>query len=72
MGASTYFLGIDAGMGLGPLLAGILVQWYGTAGLYWALAAFLLALVPVYWLIQGRRLRHVAPAPQPAPAQESP
>ncbi|WP_324590186.1 MFS transporter [Citricoccus sp.] len=72
MGASTFFLGIDAGMGLGPLLAGILVQGQGTAGLYWTLAAFLLVLVPVYWLVQGRRLRRpavpVAPPPPPAPA----
>ncbi len=73
MGASTYFLGIDAGMGLGPLLAGILVQWYGTAGLYWTLAAFLLVLVPVYWLVQGRSLRRPSgPTAVPAPAQESP
>jgi MFS family permease len=86
MGASTFFLGIDAGMGLGPLLAGILVQGHGTAGLYWTLAAFLLALVPVYWLVQGRRMRRPAvplppppppapasaPAPPPAPSQESP
>lgn len=86
MGASTFFLGIDAGMGLGPLLAGILVQWHGTAGLYWVLAAFLLVLVPVYWLVQGRRLgRPALPAPSPpppastsaatpppAPSQESP
>ncbi|VXB01811.1 MFS transporter [Citricoccus sp. K5] len=57
MGASTYFLGIDAGMGLGPLLAGALVQWWGTAGLYWVLAGFLVALVPVYWLVQGRHLQ---------------
>ncbi|MGD6978430.1 MFS transporter [Citricoccus sp. CH26A] len=72
MGASTFFLGIDAGMGLGPLLAGILVQGQGTAGLYWTLAAFLLVLVPVYWLVQGRRLRRPAapaePPPPPAPA----
>ncbi|WP_168199810.1 MFS transporter [Citricoccus sp. SGAir0253] len=61
MGASTYFLGIDAGMGLGPLLAGVLVQAHGTAVLYWSLAGFLLALVPVYWLVQGRALRR-APA----------
>jgi MFS family permease len=71
MGASTYFLGIDAGMGLGPLLAGILVQWYGTAGLYWSLAAFLLVLVPVYWLIQGRHLRRPSLPVPAAPAQES-
>ncbi|NUL48137.1 MFS transporter [Cellulosimicrobium funkei] len=57
MGASTYFLGIDIGMGLGPLLAGAFVQWWGTAGMFWVLAGFILALVPVYWLAQGRALR---------------
>ncbi|MFC7403132.1 MFS transporter [Citricoccus sp. GCM10030269] len=56
MGASTYFLGIDAGMGLGPLLAGALVQWWGTTGMFWILAVFLVALIPVYWLVQGRQL----------------
>ncbi|WMY79568.1 MFS transporter [Citricoccus sp. I39-566] len=56
MGASTYFLGIDVGMGLGPLLAGAFVQWWGTAGMFWVLAGFILVLVPVYWLAQGRAL----------------
>ncbi|MGM7669495.1 MFS transporter [Microbacterium sp. A93] len=56
MGASTYFLGIDLGMGVGPLLAGVLVQWWGTGGLFWVLAGFVLALLPVYWLLQGRQL----------------
>lgn len=70
MGASTYFLGIDAGMGFGPLLAGILVQWYGTAGLYWVLAVFVLALVPVYWLVQGRHLHRRAAPAAPRPPQE--
>lgn len=57
MGASTYFLGIDLGMGLGPLLAGVLVQWWGTEGLFWTLAGFVLILLPVFWLVQGRHLQ---------------
>lgn len=60
MGASTYFLGIDLGMGIGPLLAGVLVQWWGTAGLYWVFAAFVLALLPLFWLVQGRHLHRRA------------
>jgi MFS family permease len=57
MGASTYFLGVDVGMGLGPLVAGVLVQWCGIGGMFWVLAGFLVALVPVYWLVQGRHLQ---------------
>lgn len=56
MGASTYFLGIDLGMGIGPLLAGVLVQWWGTAGMFWALSGFILVLLPVFWQVQGRQL----------------
>lgn len=56
MGASTYFLGIDLGMGIGPLLAGVLVQWWGTAGMFWVLSGFILVLLPVFWRVQGRQL----------------
>ena len=66
MGASTYFLGIDVGMGVGPILAGVLVQWLGIDAMYLALAAFVLVLLPVYWLVQGRHLGRAAdPAPGP-------
>lgn len=64
MGASTYFLGIDVGMGLGPILAGVLAQWLGVGPMYLVLAVFVLALLPVYWLAQGRQLRR---PPDPAP-----
>lgn len=64
MGASTYFLGIDVGMGLGPILAGVLAQWLGVGPMYLVLAVFVLALLPVYWLAQGRQLRR---PPVPAP-----
>ena len=64
MGASTYFLGIDVGMGLGPILAGVLAQWLGVGPMYLVLAVFVLALLPVYWMAQGRQLRR---PPDPAP-----
>lgn len=57
MGASTYFLGIDIGMGVGPILAGVLVEWVGIGPMYLVLGVFVLALLPLYWWIQGRHLR---------------
>ncbi|MFB0836283.1 MFS transporter [Arthrobacter halodurans] len=56
MATSTFFLGIDAGMGFGPMLAGLLVQAHGPATTYLALGLFVLAVGGLYWVVQGRRL----------------
>ena len=69
MGAATYFLGIDVGMGLGPILAGVLAQWLGVGPMYLLLAAFMVTLLPVYWLVQGRQLRR---PDTPAPPETNP
>lgn len=69
MGAATYFLGIDVGMGLGPILAGVLAQWLGVGPMYLLLAAFMVMLLPVYWLVQGRQLRR---PDTPAPPETNP
>lgn len=43
----TYYMGIDLGMALGPVLAGVL---YGHLPIAWFYPLFMLAL-PVSWLI---------------------
>ncbi|MET1034011.1 MAG: MFS transporter [Arthrobacter sp.] len=56
MATSTFFLGIDAGMGFGPMVAGLLVQAHGTATTYLTLGLFVVAVGGLYWAVQGRRL----------------
>lgn len=62
MGTSTFFLGIDLGMGLGPVLIGVLVQFVGIGAGYGYLGIYALALLGIYWLVQGRKLPS-SPAP---------
>lgn len=56
MGTSTFFLGIDLGMGLGPVLTGVVVQFIGVGSTYAYLGCYVLLLLGAYWLIQGRSL----------------
>lgn len=51
---STYFLMLDVGTGLGPVLLGLLVTARGYAAMYGVLAVVILAGVGQYWLVHGR------------------
>lgn len=57
---STYFLLADVGMGLGPVVLGLLVGPLGFRGMYGVLAAAIVLLgLPYYWAVHGRRHGHV-------------
>lgn len=51
---STYFLMLDVGIGIGPVLLGLLLPVTGFSGMYLGLAGFVLAIMAVYWLTHGR------------------
>ncbi|MEV4900198.1 MFS transporter [Citricoccus sp. NPDC055426] len=55
---STYFLMLDVGIGLGPILLGSLLPVTGFSGMYLGLAGFVLMTTGVYWLAHGRRAQH--------------
>ncbi|GAA4374303.1 MFS transporter [Paeniglutamicibacter cryotolerans] len=63
MGTSTFFLGIDLGMGLGPVLIGVVVQFAGIGATYGYLGIYALVLLGIYWWVQGRRLSPAAQGP---------
>lgn len=54
MGTSTFFLGIDVGMGVGPFLIGFLVQANGLGQSYMILGAAMIPLLGLYWIMQSR------------------
>lgn len=57
MGTSTFFLGIDVGLGFGPFLIGFLVQSNGLSTSYAILGASMIPLLGLYWLMLGRKDR---------------
>ncbi|WP_211882770.1 MFS transporter [Pseudarthrobacter albicanus] len=56
-GISTFYLMLDAGTGLGPVVLGALVPVLGYAGMYGALSLLMCAAVLLYFLVHGRRQR---------------
>ena len=73
---STYFLLVDLGMGLGPVLLGVLVGRSGYSWMYAALAVVVVLSAGVYHLVHGNsraRAREVARravAHEPVPAAD--
>ncbi|WP_433123576.1 MFS transporter [Arthrobacter koreensis] len=59
---STFFLLLDAGIGLGPFLLGLLIPLTGFSGMYAVLAAVVAAAMVLYHFVHGRRARRRAAA----------
>lgn len=55
---STFFLVLDIGTGLGPVLLGALLPVTGYSGMFLALAGFVALSMGVYWLAHGRHAQH--------------
>ncbi|GAA1148687.1 MFS transporter [Nesterenkonia lutea] len=54
IGLSTFFIFMDSGVGLSPLLLGPLAEAGGYRFMYGACAGLILAAMVVYWLLHGR------------------
>jgi MFS family permease len=52
--ASTYYIFGDTGLGLGPLICGLLIPFTGYRGMYGVMAALAAASLVVYHLMHGR------------------
>lgn len=52
---STYFVMLDLGIGLGPVILGALLPATGYSGMYLAMACLMAVTIGVYWLVHGRR-----------------
>jgi MFS family permease len=57
---ATYYLMLDIGTGLGPVLLGLLVPLTGFDGMYAWLGGLMVACIPLYYLVHGRAAKKVA------------
>ena len=55
LATSTYFIFADVGTGVGPFLFGFLIPILGYRGLYFSMAAVVLATSCLYYFLHGRR-----------------
>lgn len=54
LATSTYFIFLDAGIGIGPFILGIFVPTIGYRGMYLTMAAVLLICLVLYYFLHGR------------------
>jgi hypothetical protein len=55
LATSTFFMFLDAGVGIGPFLLGLLIPFTGYKGMYIAMAAVLSACLLFYYLLHGKK-----------------
>lgn len=51
---STFYIFGDTGLGLGPLLCGLLIPWIGYRGMYGVMAAVAVVSLALYYMLHGR------------------
>lgn len=57
LATSTFYIFMDAGLGLGPYVLGFVVTFLGYQQLYIALGCVVLAAIAVYYVVHGRKDR---------------
>ncbi|MBE6185410.1 MFS transporter [Heyndrickxia ginsengihumi] len=56
LATSTFFIFLDAGVGIGPFLLGLLVPFSGYRGLYVTMAAVIFVCAFLYYFVYGRKV----------------
>lgn len=56
---STFYICMDAGMGIGPYILGIIVEQFGFHTMYTVLAIAISLLIPSYYLVHGKKASSV-------------
>ncbi len=57
LATATFFIFVDLGFGAGPYLLGFLIPFTGYRGLYLMMAVLILATIPLYYFLYGRKVR---------------
>ena len=55
LATATYYVFLDFGIGIGPYLLGFLIPWTGYRGLYLIISILILATLPLYYFLLGRK-----------------
>lgn len=69
---ATYFLLLDLGVGVGPIVLGALVPLLGYQGMYGTLAGLALLTGVLYYFVHGRKQRGGLPAGAGGPLESTP
>lgn len=59
LATSTFFIGLDVGLGLGPFVLGIFTAKIGYANIYICMGVLMIIALILYHLVHGRKLDHI-------------
>ncbi len=57
LATSTFYLTLDLGTGIGPILLGLAIPSWGYQGMYLAMAVLCIVIIPLYYFVHGRHVR---------------
>jgi MFS family permease len=58
LAVSTFYIGLDTGVGLGPFILGLLLPFIGYENMYLYLSILVLCLTVFYYIIHGRKAKN--------------
>jgi len=59
LATSTYYIAMDAGSGIGPILIGIIVPLAGYRGMYMTMAVIVFLSILLYYFVHGRKTESI-------------
>jgi len=60
LATSTFYMAMDAGIGVGPIIIGGILPHFGYRGMYEVMAALVLVTIIIYYFVHGRHVKKIA------------
>lgn len=57
LATSTFFIAMDAGIGVGPIIIGVILPLVGFRGMYMTMAALVVLTIVLYYTLHGKRAK---------------
>ena len=61
LATSTYFIGLDIGIGFGPSVLGMFTNTISYSSIYLLMALVSTITIVIYFVIHGRKVKHLTP-----------
>lgn len=59
LATSTFYIAMDAGVGVGPLIIGVILPFFGYRGMYMTMAVFAVITLIIYYFVHGKHQKTV-------------
>ncbi|MGX2959826.1 MFS transporter [Peribacillus sp. JNUCC 23] len=59
LATSTFYIAMDAGIGIGPLIIGIIVPIFGFCGMYMSMALIVFLTIVIYYFVHGKKTEFI-------------